>query len=105
MSRYTLSPSAIIDISEIRQYTTDRWGEKQTSIYTEQLRDRMEWLSDNPQLGKERKEIAEGIYTYPQGSHLIVYRESDEGIEIARVLHRSMDYEYQLTQEQSLHPK
>lgn len=58
----------------------------------------MKWLADNPKLGMERSEIQEGLYTYPQGSHFIVYRESANGIEIARVLHQSMDYENHLTQ-------
>lgn len=99
MSRYTLSPSAKADILEIRQYTTEQWGERQTEKYTLQLQTRMKWLSDNPKLGMERSDLQKGMYTYPQGSHFIVYRESAKGIEIARVLHQSMDYENHLTQE------
>ena len=99
MPRYTLSPSAKADISEIRQYTTEQWGEKQTEKYTIQLRNRMKCLSENPKPGKERSEIQEGIYIYPEGNHFIVYKISGDEIEIARVLHQSMDYEYHLSQE------
>ena len=93
MPRYTLSPSATKDILEIREYTSDQWGEKQANKYTLQLRDRMKWLADNPKVGLKRSDIQEGLYTYPQGSHFIAYRESAEGIEVARVLHQTMDYE------------
>lgn len=57
----------------------------------------MQWLTENTQLGKKRDDIQPGFYTYPEGSHFIVYRESNEGIEIARVLHQSMDIEQRLS--------
>jgi len=60
MKRYLLSPEAKTDINNIRRYTTQRWGKTQTDLYTLQLRERMQWLADNPMPGQARDEIKEG---------------------------------------------
>lgn len=62
------------------------------------LDNRFSWLAENPQLGKNRDEIRPKYQSYPEGMHVIFYRESNsnECIEIIGVLHRSMDYELHL---------
>jgi plasmid stabilization system protein ParE len=46
------------------------------------------------ELGKPCDEIRPGYRKFPQGSHLIFYRNGSDGvIEIIRILHGSMDHE------------
>ena len=44
-------------------------------------------LADYPQLGPARPDLAAELRYFVVGSHLILYREITEGIEIVRVLH------------------
>ncbi len=52
-------------------------------------------------LGHKRDSIEKGLYSYPQGSHFIVYMKSGDGIAIARILHQNMEIERHFTQEQT----
>jgi toxin ParE1/3/4 len=55
---------------------------------------RFEWLCDNPQLWKPRRDITEGLYSHPQQSHVIYFRAEGDPpgfIEIVRVLHGRME--------------
>lgn len=56
-----------------------------------ELKQRVEWLSRNPRLGKHRSDIREGIFCYPQGEHLIFYNIYPDWIDIVAVIHRQMD--------------
>ena len=60
MKRYVLSPEAKIDITNIRSYTTRKWGKAQTEKYSLHLRERIRWLASNPMLGTSRDEVKEG---------------------------------------------
>ena len=55
-------------------------------------------LTENPDIGKSRVELFPGALSFPVGSHLIFYRKTDNQIEIARVLHKRMDYERHITE-------
>ncbi|NOY49904.1 MAG: type II toxin-antitoxin system RelE/ParE family toxin [Chlorobi bacterium] len=92
MSHYILSPKAKKDIIGIREYTTKRWGEKQSKHYLSNIRAKMRWLTENKELGKNRDDIKLGYLSYPEGRHNIYYRINiNEDIEILDVLHESMD--------------
>ena len=67
------------------------WGQEQTSKYLTQLKQRLEWLADNPALGKKRAEIKEGYISFPEGRHVIFYRRAEGGIEVMGIIHQSED--------------
>lgn len=46
-----------------------------------------------PKIGKERNELFLGLRSFPSGKYLILYQETDFGIEIVRVVHGSRDIE------------
>jgi len=98
MASYFLSEAAQQDIVSIRDYTMDTWGEEQTSRYLTQLKQRLEWLATNPELGKKRDEVKEGYRSYPEGRHIIFYRISKNCIEIIGVIHQSEDVDAHLDQ-------
>ncbi len=68
----------------------------QTDKYILQLRKRVQWLTDNPMLGRTRDEIKEGYRSFREGSHVIFYRTTGDAIEIIGVLHQNMNIEQNL---------
>lgn len=91
MARFLLSEAAQQDILSIRNYTRETWGAAQTSLYLSELKQRLEWLAENPALGKKRDEIKEGYHSFPQGRHIIFYRLCKDDIEVIGIVHLSED--------------
>ena len=50
-------------------------------------------IAKGPKIGLRRDELAEGLRSFPVGNHIAYYVEKGKGIEIARILHPSMDRE------------
>jgi toxin ParE1/3/4 len=48
-------------------------------------------LAENPELGKQRDEIGEGYYSFPQGHHVVFYLIDNGTIDIIGVPHKQMD--------------
>ena len=44
-------------------------------------------LAGQPRLGAARSDIAPGLRHFPAGNYLILYRETDDGIEVIRIVH------------------
>ncbi|MBT5107114.1 MAG: type II toxin-antitoxin system RelE/ParE family toxin [Rhodospirillaceae bacterium] len=94
MSKYRtlrVSDSAKADLKQIGNYTRRKWGAAQTRKYLGGLRDKFKALTNSPGLGAPRDEIATNLRALPVGKHIIYYRETDDNLEILRVLHKSMD--------------
>jgi toxin ParE1/3/4 len=91
MPLYRLLKASEADLDDIWKYTCEAWGIRQASKYLRQLKKRIEALSRNPQLGRQRIQIAEGLLSFHEGRHLIFYRIEKKGIVILRVLHDRMD--------------
>ncbi len=97
MPGYRLSVAAQNDLREISRYTQENWGSKQPKHYLVELAAGFENITRSPRLGKARDEIEKGIRSFPVARHIIFYRTGTECIEIARVLHSSMDIKRHLT--------
>ena len=41
--------------------------------------------AENPKLGTNRDDLMEGVLTYPQGEHTIIYRVKGGKVEIGRI--------------------
>ena len=96
MSAYSLRPRAKKDLWGIAAYTYENWGEEQQDRYLETLHFGMESLSRNPNIGRAYDIIYPGLRKLPIGSHIILYLISDQGIDIVRILHHSMDIDRHL---------
>ncbi|MEE8392767.1 MAG: type II toxin-antitoxin system RelE/ParE family toxin [Rhodospirillales bacterium] len=94
--RIRFSPKARTDLANIWDFSKHEWGEGRADRYLDGLQDRMIWLTAHPSLWKPRDDLAKGLFSYPQESHVIFFREIDEGIEIVRILHQRMDVEKRL---------
>ncbi|WP_067517617.1 type II toxin-antitoxin system RelE/ParE family toxin [Endozoicomonas ascidiicola] len=94
MKSFALTQKAKADLKEIAMFTMKRWGREQRNIYLKQFNDTFILLSGRPSLGKSCNEIREGYLKFPQGSHMVYFRQSGKNqIQIVRILHKSMDVE------------
>ncbi len=91
MPGFRITPRAQNDLKNIGRYTERQWGKSQRNIYLKALEKRFVWLSETPQLGKHRLDLAEEYYSFPQGEHVIFYLIREKGIEIIGVPHKQMD--------------
>ena len=91
-ARFTLTPRAQGDLSDIWDHTADRWGIAQAETYTRQLGAHVAMVAGNPALGRACPEVRTGYYKFQSGAHILFYRMMDNGIEVVRVLHERMDY-------------
>lgn len=91
-SDYELSAEADQDISEIFDYTHDEFGLAQAKAYITEMESIFFVLADNPESGRMRDEIREGLFSLPYQSHVIFYRILSAKIRIVRILHGSRDF-------------
>lgn len=88
---YILSEIADKDLEDIFDHTLDKFGFEQAEKYLLEIEEVFQNLIVNPQLGKKRDEIKQGLYSFPKDNHVIFYRILDHHIRIVRVLHGSRD--------------
>lgn len=97
MKPFELTRKAKDDLRKIARYTETRWGRDQRNVYIRQFDDGFHLLAESPSVGKPCDYIKEGYKKFPQGSHLIFYRQSTKAnITIIRILHKNMDVESKL---------
>ena len=98
MKPFALTQKAKADLRGIAIYTEQRWGKDQRNLYIKQLDEAFRLLAKNPQAGKNCDDIKAGYRKFPQGSHVIFYRDgADCVVEIVRILHESMDVDSAMT--------
>jgi len=93
-----LSDLALTDLVDIEDYTARTLGDDQADEYLDPLEKRFYWLAEHVQVGKSRADIAPSLCSFPQGHHIIFYRAGGSMLEVARILHQSMDIEHQFDQ-------
>ena len=91
---YITSELAEDDLLDIFQTSIEGWGISKARQYAQDIEDTFNRLSKYPDLGQSRDKIFPGAFSFPVGSHVIFYRKSGDHIEIARVLHKRMDFEH-----------
>lgn len=98
--KYKLSVKASEDIESIWLYTFENWSLEQADRYINLIFDEIEYLSDNPNSGKDFSHVRKNYRCAKVKSHLIFYRliEKQSEIEVIRVLHQRMDIENRLSE-------
>lgn len=92
MANYILTNKALEDLSAIWNYTFEEWSESQADKYYSLLLDFCQDLAEDSRLGKKYPEIDNDILGGRIGKHIIFFRRiKEDRIEIARILHDSMD--------------
>ena len=93
MSEYILSPEAISDLQNIYDFTFDEWGETQAEKYLNEIYAVFDRLTQHPQIGRLRIELADSLRSIPLGSHVIFFMPWQDDVAIVRVLHGARDVE------------
>ena len=93
--RPSLSPEAIADLEEIRQYTADRFGEDQARRYLSGLWHAFEQLVSYPGSGQVIAPGSEIRCWIHRGQYRVLYRERGDRLEIGRIIHTARDDEFQ----------
>lgn len=91
VGHYRLSPAAHRDLSSIWDYTVERWDARQAEIYVLEIRSAIERIAEQPERGRAIDDIRTGYRRYAIGTHLIFFTESDDGVDVIRILHQRMD--------------
>ena len=90
---YKISREALNDLENIWLYTFKTWSAKQADRYLNLIFDEIEYLSENPNSGKDYSFVRKGYLRSKVKSHFIFYKINlkDSEIEIIRILHEQMD--------------
>jgi toxin ParE1/3/4 len=89
--RLRLSKLAYADLESVYVYTVDRWGVEQAEDYLHKLWDSLEAIKASPERFRLREAIYPGCRICISGRHAILYRVQGQSVEVARILHGSMD--------------
>ena len=96
--KYQLTDKADKDVEEILEYSVMNFGAKQAQHYFEALKECIELLADNPEIGHSADEILPDYLRFPFESHVIFYKVFSSSILVVRILHESMDPERHIKQ-------
>ncbi|MFA3791039.1 type II toxin-antitoxin system RelE/ParE family toxin [Aliiglaciecola sp. SL4] len=91
MPTYRLSPLAEDDLYKIISTTINSWGNEQAKKYAQNIDAALIKLAQYPDFGRERNEIYKDAKSFPVEKHIVFYRVSVNGIDVARILHQRMD--------------
>lgn len=98
MTRYQFTAQARQDLIQIRRFTLEHWGAKQSISYLEELKRTVELLSDMPLMGKNcSDDLGKDSYRFLYGSHAIYYFTMPDSIIIIAILQQSIVPENHLT--------
>lgn len=92
MLRLVIAAEAEQHLISIGEYSYQQWGLAQRNKYIKNLTDRFRWLTKNPTLGKDRKDIRPGCHSFCEGKHIVFYTDTDTTLNVIAVLHEQMDY-------------
>lgn len=91
MKRLVISEAARSDLTSIGEYTERVWGRTQKSRYVAALKEGIRKIQRSPAIGRSRADIRPGYLSFTCGRHVVFYRETNDTIEIIRLLHQKMD--------------
>ena len=91
MASIHLTRRALLDIKEIKGYSTDKWGDKVAAEYLQSIEDGLSLLGDNPQLLKEKPQVSNALCFYRVRQHFLVCIQLKQRIFVLTLKHGAMD--------------
>jgi toxin ParE1/3/4 len=99
MAKIIFRQKAIDDLTDIWDYTVQKWSEKQAEKYLELIKFACLEIGNNPSIGKAYVEISNHLFGLRSGKHIIFYHNiSADETEVIRILHESMDLKNRITE-------
>lgn len=92
MSSYSLAPQAVQDLDEIHDFIAAD-NINAALRFVDLLEEKFQTISQSPEMGRRREELAPMLRSFPAGNYVIFYRPAEEGIQVIRVLHGARDVE------------
>lgn len=86
-------PLANEDLINIWIFTYENWGADQADLYLDRMEEKIFSLAENPKKYRLRQQFTPAVRICPHESHIIIYIDDSDSIDIIRVLHDSMDTE------------
>ncbi len=87
MSRYVLSPEAVLDLVEIEKIGRKLFGVTQADKFQARFEEMFSLLSEQPGLGRFIEQLAgRNLRFMPIESYLVAYRVASSTVEIVRVV-------------------
>ena len=69
-----------------------RWSARQADDYVSDLAKAIERLAENPRIVRERIEFTPPVRIYPFKSHIVIFRDEEDHLDIIRIRHGHEDW-------------
>lgn len=79
------------DLKEIADHTLARFGPSQREAYLKTFQNRLDDLLAEPEIGRPRSFLGEGIRAARCKAHMIYYRQDADDLVILRIRHGAQD--------------
>ncbi len=90
---FKLRPKTEKDLINIYRYSVREWGIEHADTYIRHINSAFQQLADGVKSGRDYSHVKPGLRAYNVISHVIFYMVTHYGIDVIRVLHKSMDYQ------------
>ena len=90
MSRYRVDRDARADLEEIYDYVADE-NLAAADRLMDTFQEKFGLLAVHPLMGQTRPELAPNLHSFSVGKYVVFYRPTDDGVEVARVIHSARD--------------
>ncbi len=87
-AQFTLDATS--DVREIHDYV-ERYNVSAAERLVNLFEQTCDTLAQNPNMGRDRTELAPNLRSFPAGTYVIFYRPVADGVEIIRVVHQARD--------------
>jgi toxin ParE1/3/4 len=92
MAQYELTNKAVEDLTNIWEYSIEKWSEQQADSYFNLIISSFQEIVNNPETGKNYDGITNDLFGLKTEKHIVFYRKRiNQPIEIIRILHERMD--------------
>ena len=93
MAKYFLTERAAIHLRDIYAYSVDTWSDALADAYMAKLIKRLQQIAQAPDRGIQRQHRSSPFLMAPTEKHFAVYKQVEQGIIVAAMLHGTRDIE------------
>ena len=87
-----LTPDAVQDVDDIWTFGAATWSKDRADRYIDGLKRLIALLAETPELARLRDEVFPPVRIHRYRSHVIVFRETGETLQVLRILHGHSDW-------------